>query len=122
MYIPGLSLGMMVCIALYWQLHTVAACSLSFSGFSASSKITCTVIYFGDSPRRYGFIHRCDKFDTHHRDYSFYHIKLLIIEANDNDILYNDLCAISNHPQMKENLTHESIKKRTSRFDLVFSH
>ena len=46
------------------------------------------------------------KFDTQHRDYGFYHVKRLIIEANDNGILYKDLCAMNNHPLTRENFTH----------------
>ncbi|KAG9950623.1 hypothetical protein KCU85_g3359, partial [Aureobasidium melanogenum] len=44
------------------------------------------------------------RFDTQHRDYGFYHVKRLIVEAKDNGMIYKDICAINNSPPTNENL------------------
>jgi len=45
------------------------------------------------------------KFDTQYRDYGFYHVKRLSVEANDNGRLYEDLREINTHPLTRENFT-----------------
>ena len=55
------------------------------------------------------------KFDKQHRDYGFYHVKRLMNEANDGGELYEDLCAINNHPLEMENF------KQVHRFAMAFA-
>ena len=54
------------------------------------------------------------KFDKQHRDYGFYHVKRLMNEANDHGALYQDLCAITDHPLKMDNF------KQVNRYAMAF--
>ncbi len=46
------------------------------------------------------------KFDTRHRDYGFYLVNQLIVEADDDGALYEDLRAMNNHVLTPESFKH----------------